>query len=84
MTTEEARNTEVKTTRTERSRYVNAHILCVMCDVNDGLVGVVLEACGSDTNGGTTSGEEQRAKREKERTKDDKREGTRNKGKIQT
>jgi hypothetical protein len=61
MATEEARNTEVKTTRTERSRYVNAHILCVMCDVNDGLVGVVLEVTP------TAEQQAERSKEQKER-----------------
>jgi hypothetical protein len=40
MTTEEARNTEVNITRTERERYGNAHI---RYDINDGLVDVILE-----------------------------------------
>jgi hypothetical protein len=40
MTTEEARTTEVSTTRTERGRYGNAHI---RYDINDGLADVVLE-----------------------------------------
>jgi hypothetical protein len=55
MTTEEARNTEVKITKTERGRrYGNAHIIY---DVNAGLVGVVLEV---------TPTEEQQAERNRE------------------
>jgi hypothetical protein len=49
MTTEEARDTEVGITRTERGRYGNAHI---RYDINDGLVDVILEV---------TPTEEQRA-----------------------
>ena len=51
MATEEARNTEVGITRTERGRYGNAHI---RYDINDGLVDVILEG---------TPTEEQRAER---------------------
>jgi hypothetical protein len=51
MTIEEARNTEVSTTRTERGRYGNAHI---RYDINDGLVDVILEV---------TPTEEQRTER---------------------
>ena len=51
MTIEEARNTEVSITRTERGRYGNAHI---RYDINDGLVDVILEV---------TPTEEQRAER---------------------
>jgi hypothetical protein len=40
MVTEEARNTEVNITRTERGRYGNAHIRYA---INDGLVDVILE-----------------------------------------
>jgi len=40
MTTEEARTTEVSTTKTERGRYGNAH---TRYDINDGLVDVILE-----------------------------------------
>jgi VIT1/CCC1 family predicted Fe2+/Mn2+ transporter len=40
MTIEEARNTEVNITRTERGRYGNAHI---RYDINDGLIDVILE-----------------------------------------
>ena len=40
MTIEEARNTEVNITRTERGRYGNAH---TRYDINDGLVDVILE-----------------------------------------
>ena len=54
MTTEEARDTEVSTTRTERGRYGNAHI---RYDINGGLVDVILEV---------TPTEEQRAKRVRE------------------
>jgi hypothetical protein len=53
-TIEEARNTEVQIPRTARGRYGNAHI---MCDVNDGLVGVILEV---------TPTEEQQAERNRE------------------
>jgi hypothetical protein len=51
MTTEEARNTEVSITRTERGGYGNAHI---RYGINDGLVDVILEV---------TPTEEQRAER---------------------
>jgi VIT1/CCC1 family predicted Fe2+/Mn2+ transporter len=54
MTTEEARDTEVSTTRTEKGRYGNAHI---RYDINGGLVDVILEV---------TPTEEQRAKRVRE------------------
>ena len=54
MTTEEARNTEVSTTKTGRGRYGNAHI---RYDINDGLVDVLLEV---------TPTEEQKAERIKE------------------
>jgi hypothetical protein len=54
MTLEEARNTEVNTTRTGRGRYGNAHI---MYDANDGLVDIILEV---------TPTEEQQAERNKE------------------
>jgi VIT1/CCC1 family predicted Fe2+/Mn2+ transporter len=50
-TTEEARDTEVDITRTERGRYGNAHI---RYDINDGLVDVILEVIPT---------EEQRAER---------------------
>jgi VIT1/CCC1 family predicted Fe2+/Mn2+ transporter len=40
MAIEEARNTEVNITRTERGRYGNAH---TRYDINDGLVDVILE-----------------------------------------
>jgi hypothetical protein len=39
MTIEEARNTEVSTTKTGRGRYGNAHI---RYDINDGLVDILL------------------------------------------
>jgi hypothetical protein len=54
MTIEEARNTEVSITGTERGRYGNAHF---RYDINDGLVGVILEV---------TPTEEQRAERVRE------------------
>jgi hypothetical protein len=54
MTTEEARNTEVGITRTERGRYGNAHI---RYDINGGLVDIILEV---------TPTEEQRAERVRE------------------
>jgi hypothetical protein len=54
MKIEEARNTEVSITRTERGRYGNAHI---RYDINDGLVDVILEV---------TPTEEQRAERVRE------------------
>jgi hypothetical protein len=54
MTTEEARNTEVGITRTERGRYGNAHI---RYDINGGLVDIFLEV---------TPTEEQRAERVRE------------------
>jgi hypothetical protein len=54
MTIEEARNTEVSTTRTQRGRCGNAHI---RYDINGGLVDVILEV---------TPTEEQRAERIRE------------------
>jgi VIT1/CCC1 family predicted Fe2+/Mn2+ transporter len=78
MAIEEARNTEVSITRTERGRYGNAHI---RYDINDGLVDVILEV---------TPTEEQRAERvrdqkdQKAKRRNDERDRTRNKGKIQT
>ena len=56
MTIEEARNTEVSITKTERGRYENAHIKYAY-DINDGLVDVILEV---------TPTEEQRAERIRE------------------
>ena len=55
MTSEEARNTEVSITRTERGRYGNAHI---RYDINDDLVDV--------TTSEVTPTEEQRAVRARE------------------
>ena len=76
MTTEEARNTEVNTTRTARGRYGNAHI---RYDINDGLIDVILEVIPT---------EEQRAERardqkeKKGQAKHGERDRARNKGKI--
>jgi hypothetical protein len=55
MATEEARNTAVSITRTERGKYGNAHIRYDI--INDGLVDVILEV---------TPTEEQRAERARE------------------
>jgi hypothetical protein len=78
MAIKEARNTDVKITRTEKGRYGNAHIMYrIRCERWTGGCGP-----GSDTNGGTANGEDQRAKREKERTKGDERRRIRNPRKI--
>jgi hypothetical protein len=81
MTTEEARNTELSTTRTERGRYGNAHH--IRYDINDGLVDVILEV---------TPTEEQRAERArgqkdhkgKRRMTKEREHEIKNKGEIQT
>jgi hypothetical protein len=62
MTTEEARNTEVKITRTERGRYGNAHS---MYDMNDGLMDVVLEV--TPTAEQQTEGLKERKERKNDR-----------------
>jgi hypothetical protein len=63
MATEEARNTEVSTTRTERGRYGNAHI---RYDINDGLVDVILEVIPSEEQRaeGIRDQKEQKGKRD--------------------
>jgi hypothetical protein len=63
MATEEARNTEVGITRTERGRYGNAHI---RYDINDGLVDVILEVIPTEEQGAerTRDQKEQKDKRD--------------------
>jgi hypothetical protein len=77
MTIEEARNTEVNITRTEKGRYGNAHI---RYGINDGLVDVILEVIPTEEQRAERTRDQKEQKGKRDMAKETER--ARNKGKI--